>query len=378
MLMLVLCAFAATTSFAQDADALYQEGIELHEAGEYQAAIAKYKEALDIYPGHPRITYVMAYAYQAMGNYGMAQTVAEKGLKANKKSTETANLFLILGNSYLFQEQFSDALKTYKKGIKKYPTYYMLHFSSGLTHYYIGDAQDGSAKSSSFQTARGFFEKSIKLEPGHAASHYYLAFMVDHWGMKIPTLMTISRFLALEPEGERAQFLYPFLGPMMMMNPEVDDNNAFNLVLNGDDDKEDNFMIIDMSLQVISLAGLESDEDDDGDDDGDDDATEEDPLPDFSEMTYIEQFVFKYDFMCSQIKSSAEEGNKKGYFWEEYAPYFIALYDAGHVETFCHIINVNHEDDGEDILEWIEDNGGNVEAFFAWQQKYMEDSAKAE
>lgn len=333
----------------QDAQVLFEEGLELHDAGEYEAALAKYEEALEQAPGNPTILYEMALTHQTMGNCAKSTEIC-KGLVKLKGYDDAKNAYVLIGNCQDAQGNPKAAVKTYKKGLKKSPDYYLLHFNQGIAYYNLED----------YDKAKNAFGNSIRNNPNHASSHFYMTVVMDEVRNRIPTILAISRFLALEPRGERAEHLYPFLGKRFLMEMEPDDDGNYQIYLSGDlKDKEDNFVIMDFLLQAISIPKDPDEEEED---------EEEDGLPDFTDMTYMEAFIAKYEFMIDQMEESMA-GNK-GFFWQYYGPYFISMKEAGHLETFCYIINLLNEDHEDEVEEWVDDNEGKIDAFLTWQQDF--------
>lgn len=76
-------------------DYLIQQGIELHDKGEYQKAIEKYSEALEIQPNSSLAYYEISYAYLAMNDYKNAKKFSK--LVIDNKSGHELHSYIVYG-----------------------------------------------------------------------------------------------------------------------------------------------------------------------------------------------------------------------------------------------------------------------------------------
>ena len=53
------------------------------------------------------------------------------------------------------------------------------------------------------------------LDPSHASSHLVLAQVYDKLGYRVPAILALSRFIALEPQSQRAQQYIPVLQKLL-------------------------------------------------------------------------------------------------------------------------------------------------------------------
>lgn len=114
-------------------DPLVTEGIALHDKGEYDKAIEKYKEALSLDPKNTGALYEMMYSYFSKQDYKEALRLSEEGAK--EKGRFRPAFFMMIGN---VQDQLGNpaaAIKAYEAGLKESPNDSLLHFNLGVTLY---------------------------------------------------------------------------------------------------------------------------------------------------------------------------------------------------------------------------------------------------
>jgi len=66
---------------------------------------------------------------------------------------------------------------------------------------------------------------------------------------------------------------------------------------------------------------------------------------------------------------SEEKESNYGWFWEVLAPYFIALRDNGHFETFSYLLNSSTNEDG--VKEWVLNHRTRIDEFRKWNKNYQ-------
>ena len=137
--------FAISFAYGQETDAkidaaskLLEEGVALHDKGQYQEAIKKYDEALKILPNNSNLLYEKAYSIYAMGNSAEAKKVLEKLFKKANAEDYLPSAFLFYANLLDDGGEPFKALEVYDKGIDlanddDYGNLQMLHYNKALT-----------------------------------------------------------------------------------------------------------------------------------------------------------------------------------------------------------------------------------------------------
>src|SRR5947208_1901695 len=82
-----------------------------------------------------------------------------------------------------FAQNSKEAEKTYKDGIAKYPSFYLLYFNLGVAYYFQDPTDDASALDN--------FQKAVSINPLHAGSNYFQYKLLTGQN-KIPAILTAS------------------------------------------------------------------------------------------------------------------------------------------------------------------------------------------
>ncbi len=154
--------FISTLSFAQDKKKAYEkveEGITLHDAGNYTEAIAKYDEALSLDRNNLLALTEKALTLEASKKYNEAIEICEIILK-HFQDKDSKSIYVTYGNCLDHLGKIDKAIKIYEEGIKLYPTYYQLYYNMAIALY--------NAKE--YDKANKAFQNSIKLNPNHTSS----------------------------------------------------------------------------------------------------------------------------------------------------------------------------------------------------------------
>ncbi|MCD8264324.1 MAG: tetratricopeptide repeat protein [Tannerellaceae bacterium] len=125
----------AQTSF----EAIVNQGIELHDKGDYEGAIRLYKQGLNSYPESMLLYYEIALSYLAMENYQETINWSEKALKATDELQNVSIVYALLGSAYDNQERPEEALEIFNEAIAKSGDDYILYFNKGVTLQKLND-----------------------------------------------------------------------------------------------------------------------------------------------------------------------------------------------------------------------------------------------
>ena len=118
-------------AFAQDdtlsaGNAVFQDASRLYRTKQYEAALAKYEEALKADPSDVRIYLNMSVIYRILNNYPKAIETLQDGLKNATRNRYM--LFINIGDCYYTKSDFTNAQKYYSAAIEDnglYPDSYL-------------------------------------------------------------------------------------------------------------------------------------------------------------------------------------------------------------------------------------------------------------
>lgn len=331
--------------FAQAADVqrLVKEGIALHDAAQFDAAAAKYQEALKLDPGSVLARTELALTYNSAGKYAEAAELCRELVK-NPTGVDPT-VFVTYGNSLDDLQKPQEAAAVYQEGIKRFPTNGMLHFNLGLTHYRMQQRPAAIIE----------LQQAVRLMPRHPSSPLYLGIFTLESGNRIPGMLELARFLVLEPQSKRAPKQVALLDQAMQQGVSKTGEKSISLnidpsVLKDAGKKKrqpDTFGPTDMMVSMMSAQDY-SDEN--------------------KGKTSTARFAEKFSSICQSLQAQSDKGNS-GFVWEYYVPYFVALEKAGHVPAFAYLIHSSLPDQPH-VQQWLEQHPDEVRTFQQWSVAY--------
>lgn len=339
----LLLLFASTLFFAQnkeDAVKKIEAGIELHDEGKYGEALSKYDEALQMDENNLFALSEKAITLEASKKYEEAIEISKLILKLYPND-DNKTVYVVYGNSLDHSNKKDLALKIYDEGLKKYPTYYQLFYNKAITLY----------SNKEVEKAESALEEATKLNPTHTSSFNALGVLNN--SNRIASILASSRYLVLDNQSSRAKANLDSV--LSLMKKGVSKTGEKSVSLMFDPTSLDNvgnkknapndFSSVDMALSMS--AALTFDEKS-------------------KNNTEVQNFINQFETMCKVMSETRK--NKKGYFWEFLAPYFMEMEKNNLVEPFAYYIFNTKQ--SEDVLKYQKENGGTIEKFLDWNKVY--------
>lgn len=334
-------------SFGQnksDAEKLVDEGVAYHDKGDFNGAISKYDRALELDKNNLLALTEKAYSLLSLQKYEESIEYCKKAIKTHTGEKGLRTVYVTYGNAMDAQNKTDESIEIYDKGIKQFPDYYQLYFNKGITLTSV----------KKYNEAILCFQKSVSINPKHGSSHNAIARISNINNKRIPTLLAYCRFLALEPQGNRAKENLESLQELMKGNVKQTDNNSITISISPDmlSDTAKNGKAIENSFTSTDLilamdAALDFDEKN-------------------KNKTDVEQFIRKFETVCASLKETQKDNY--GFFWDYYVPYFAEMKDKNLIETFGYIAFASS--DAPDNSLWLKSNKSKVDQFFEWSKSF--------
>ena len=150
---------------------LVNQGVQFHEQGQYDEAIAKYKQAEKKAPKNALVKYEMAFSYHAKHDLDKALTYAKAATKLDTKGLNE-NLYSLMGTIYDEKGMPDSAIATYRKGFEKEPNSYNIPYNATITYMRQNNADSSYA----------WVKRSINNSRTHEGSYYYAGFIASQMG----------------------------------------------------------------------------------------------------------------------------------------------------------------------------------------------------
>lgn len=331
-----------TYSQTDSVKTLIDNGIHLHDQGQYKQAITKYKEALKIDRNNVTASYEMAFSYLSLKNYTETERLCQEIINKNPKSKTLKNVYTTYANSLDQRGKSKEALTIYDKAIEMFPDYYMLYFNKGITSYGLKDNA----------VAQNSFKKSAQLNPNHSSSFFYLGIVEDNMGNRISSILALSRFLILAPKGERAKQILPHLTKKVNnLHSYIKNDNSTSTVSTAKkrtDTAASEFKEVEENLGLLAVVSSI-------------------PGIDDKEKTVLEEFETHMQTIFELL--NAYKKDKTGFYWEFLSPFFIELEKNKFTETFVYDIN-SYENDDKTVDKWFKKNQKKYDKYIDWVNNY--------
>jgi tetratricopeptide (TPR) repeat protein len=151
------------------------EAIKLMDKGQIDQSLKLLEEAQKLDPDNYIYPYEMAYANYLKEDY---ETAADILKKLEKRKDINDLVFQLLGNSYDELGKSKEAIKTYEKGLKKFPASGKLYLELGILY----------MRKENYNKALDYFEKGISAEPTFPSNYYWASKLFcsseeEVWGM---------------------------------------------------------------------------------------------------------------------------------------------------------------------------------------------------
>ena len=307
---------------------IVQDGIFLHDKKEYDKAITKYEEALDIDSKSTLVHYELALTYSEKKDYKRAVSHANKVIK--QKTEHLVEAYMVKGNVLDQQGKTKASIKLFNKAIKETKGHYLLNYNLGINYFKLSQLDEAANQ---FITANN----QNKL---HGSSHLYLALAQKRKENLIQSLLPNYYFLLLEPKSDRALNAYKLLTESLSGDVSADpvDANQINIVIDGNADNP--YASAELMIGLLSAA-MQTEENKD--------------VP--KEVLFISNSK-------AILASLGDLDIPSRDIWTEfYIPFFDKLTSSEHFETFGNYILQGANASAD---KWCLEHPDEVDAFFDW------------
>lgn len=240
----LLAVHPAAAELAEDARALKQQGIALHDDGKYEEAIATYRRALELAPGDPGLIFEISLSLQGAGRFQECARNAERHLK--KAGRLEVDYYSLIASCRDLGGDPKGAAKLFDKGLKKFPDNVNLLLNAGVTRLRL----DEPAK------AKELLKRAAALDPAHASTHYFLAVAFEHSGFRVPALLAHIRFLALSPESGKTYDSAISVLRLLGRGVEKKNESEITILVDPEASKEEgDYAVSELTLGLAVAAG---------------------------------------------------------------------------------------------------------------------------
>lgn len=340
---ILLPLFFFFTTLGQSGDnptALLKKGIALHDKGDYAGAIKIYDEILKQEPDNTEVLYEKTFSLMQQGSYQECADLCKDILKRFPDNEFNKGTYINYGTALDHLKKPEEAIKVYSEGINKYPNHYLLYFNRAVTENIYKQTDNAIAD----------LKKAVSLNPSHTTSHLYLGLLLSS-SNKICAMMSLSAFLMIEPEGQRAARALPQLLNIVGSNVEKKDEKNITIsldykLIDSAVKLQDDYRYAEVAMSM--LAALDFDKKN-------------------SKKNVAEKLSEKLDMIIGVIDGK-KDTPQTGFYTSFYIPFFKSLKDNGYLETACYIMCTSADE--KDVKKWISKNKGKIDELYSYMRDY--------
>jgi tetratricopeptide (TPR) repeat protein len=310
------------------------KGIELHNQGKFNEAIACYKAALAIDKKSALANYELSYTYFVIKSYSEAIKYSKLALKHPNDIQHQA--YVILGSSLDLTGKPEKAIKTYEQGLTKFPNSNLLNYNLALTCFNHGQLDKAEIAAIN----------AISIKPTHGSSHVVLSAIMQEKGQRVKSMLPLYFLLMLEPNSQRSPLIYKNLLRQLGQGVEKKDDKNINVNISLSGSQTDEFSAAEMMISLLAASKF----------------TEEN-----KNKYEVELFVEANNGIFSILGELKKE--QKGFWWDLYVTNFYSLVQTDNDEAFSYFIS--QSTGSKQVNEWIAKNPEKIQKLNDWMKVFV-------
>lgn len=296
LLFLIIFTNGAAASIV---DEFINEGINLHDQGQYEGAINKYQEALKLEPNNSLALYELTLSYMLSNMNNACIDTAKQGIKI--KSNLEVKFMVALGSCYSQIGKIDEAITSFEEGLKINPTDSQLHLNIAVTFSNIQKDKKAIIH----------LKEAIKYSRKHASPYYFIAEMYRTTNYRIPALAFYMQFVLLEPNTNRSHDASKKIFYLMNQGLNKNEGDGMDIVVNPDSPKDEgDYLKYELALSVSAAASKPED------------------------ISYVDALT-TFIKICSEIEDKSISST---FTWEYAMKNMITLQDEDVFNTYAYIL----------------------------------------
>lgn len=336
------------TATTPEQDVVIRAGVEFHDKGQYDQAIANYQEVLAASPLNVTAMFEMAFSQLAKGDFDKSLATARKG--AEFKSELLPMFYDVMASSLDSKGQPQLAVEVYRKGIALVPGASQLYYNMAVTY------RESLKKPND---ARLALQQAAAIEPQHPGVQLLLGQIYQSSGYTTPAFLALSTFLVLDPGGNQALPGYGLWRAVLKGGVDPIQNRAMSGTPT--------------SNRAAAMGGtrpaVKTDEGDYAAVDARFGPTHDAFMRQLDSGTpEIQALVAQVDQVLGVLPKQPAGPAATSFVHTHYVPFFIALKQRNFVEPFVYWASQRAPVPG--VTDWLKANEPRVREFLDWASKY--------
>ncbi|HXU31278.1 MAG TPA: tetratricopeptide repeat protein [Thermoanaerobaculia bacterium] len=307
-----------------------REGVTLHEQGDFDGALAKYRQVLAVNPKNVTALYEMSFTFAARKDWRACYETAEKALRL--ESPIRPMIYVTAGSCYDAGGEPKKAISLFKRGLRESPEDAGLRFNLAVVYLRLGDNSE----------ALSALERTVKAEPKYLTANFALGELYAQSGQRIPALLAHLRYLSLDSESERAGTAAQAVKGLLWQGVTSDGPDKVTVSVSKDSTKGP-FAGAEMILSLLAASRY---------------------LPESKDKTEHQLIAAMLDTLFSSMAEMAGERKGKCFPCDQFGLYFGEMKANGLVEPFVYVALESLDPKGS--TDWQQANPKKVADLKAW------------
>jgi tetratricopeptide (TPR) repeat protein len=320
---------------------LIMEGAMLHDQGNYDAALAKYRQVLAANPGNVEALYETTLTLSAKQDWKRCYELAEGALAA--ESPYKALLYANAGNCRDGAGEADKAIALYERGLREFPNESVLTYNLGIA--YIGKRE--------LAKAREMLERTVTLKPDYGSANFALAKVYEDGGQRVPALFTYLRYLSLDSGSQRAKAAAESVRSLLKQGVSTEGSGNVTISISNPD-KDSGLSALDLTLSLLAASSH---------------------LDKNKGKPEIQLTVETLDSLFA-VAGEAKIDQKDCFVCRHYLPFFLDLRKQSLVEPFTYVALASLDLPG--TSSWLDDkaNAAKMQALGKWSASKAADGKR--
>lgn len=310
-------------------DNLIQQGIALHDNGEFEKAIEKYNEALEINPNSSLANYEISYSYLSLNDYNNAIKFSKKVV--DNKNGHELHSYIVYGTALDMLGKTKKSIKVYEEALKTYD-HYLLHYNHAISCFNMGDIDKA------YESAIN----GILTNNSHASSHLLLSNIMEQKGSRIKSALPLYFFLLIEPNSPRSKAVYEMLVNKLDYGVEKKTDKDIDVKIPLNDSEDSDFGAAEMMISLSKASNY----------------TEENVGK--SEMELFAENNESIFSVLGELKKKKDEG----LWWDFYVSFFYDIVQNDHTKAYSYYIS--QSSGKQEVYDWVQSHREELDNFLNW------------
>lgn len=353
LLLIASCVMLLSTGiYAQNPtiEELIQEGVDLHDEGEYEEAIDRYLEVLEVDSTSMLAFYELSLSYLALKDFENALDYSTRVIDSKHEQLATG-AYAVKSEALAEMDRVDEAISLLQEALNTFGEGYVLHFNLALNFYKKGETEK----------AYDHVKRAIDLDKTHSGAFLLYAYVLNDKGLWVQSILSFQMFLLLEPDSRRSKNAFEEMLQAMQIREQSEPversfiqqqmmrNRVDSTALHPDEipplsiegGLNRNFVYHAITSTIDSLENAEEE------------------LDEFSIFKTVNKAIIN-------VLAKESLKNEEGIFWTFYVPFFTRIVESDYYETFCRYISVSYFPES---LEWWQENPDSAVNFVIWFEK---------